>query len=243
MYIRKLPIKIPQTSPEKDWIIDTNDFYRKVSSKIEFDKVKHSYTLPDGEVITSSVSSLNGISSLYYENFKSKIPNAEKILEKAITRGNIIHDFVEKFLIHNFTTDIVSPFNKDYVNQASQATLNTISTLREFLPRFMGKKVLKFMERRVLIATECILTSQTIRGLVGTFDLLIFNYETNCLELIDIKGSKHRGQNKCDTDLMYGLQLNAYEHLIRENFDIPPIAINKYILFTGGTQPLFWKLF
>ena len=238
MYIRKLPIKIPQTSPEKDWIIDTNDFYRKVSSKIEFDKVKHSYTLPDGEVITSSVSSLNGISSLYYENFKSKIPNAEKILEKAITRGNIIHDFIEKFLIHNFTADLASPlFNTDYVDQASQATIKTILTLREFLPRFMWKG------SRLLIATECILTSQTIRGLVGTFDLLIFNYETNCLELIDIKGSKHRGQNKCDTDLMYGLQLNAYEHLIRENFDIPPIAINKYILFTGGAQPLFWKLF
>ncbi len=193
-----------------------------VSQRVQFDEANHNYII-DGRLITASASQLNGVAQLYYAALK--VGGMERILDKAITRGKIIHGFIELLIRHDFDEKLIQPFLNEHPGEISKTTLATMRKLFPWLKEFMADRQLLMIEQ-VLISAE-------IPELVGTFDLLVFNKITENIELIDFKGSDGSKVKDHLFSVLYAPQLMIYEHLIQSNFFVYK-NVYKMIIFTGG---------
>lgn len=141
------------------------------------------------------------------------------------TRGSALHNMLEDKLKRKELSYEI-PFFVKYMS-----TLETIKYIKsiEILENLANEFVKLIQNKYVVIAQEFVVGDSDYK-LAGTFDLLLFNLETNKYELWDFKTDKkfdksglnkisYFGVDDCEYN-KYSLQLGLYKHMIEKNTDL-----------------------
>lgn len=182
----------------------------------EIDGKRH-YLLPNGEYVPSVTTVLGHFKKKQIQEWRNRVGNEEanKISNRASTRGTKFHTLMEKYLSNEPVTNII--------------TENTMPSLKESF-HMMKKEVDKHIDNVYYIEVPLYSTSMRMAGRTD----IIAEYD-GVLSVIDFKTSAR--EKKEDHIEDYFLQSTAYALMFEERIGIPIDQIVIMMASDGLPEP------